>query len=279
LKAKVRVFRISNKLAFLFYLSLRVAALPEGEATMSDNPQIKDPRSILPRFEKDWQELRELLRLQQMESDEPQQLDLQPLKEQGNLDEMAETLDDAITHPLPKGQTEARKLSSMGTITPMEVEAIVQGVEKVHRDAEVLERLARVEKQSRRIALLGSMFLTILALAMGLFAFLMVQSHLFDKISLFPAAQGIIQPKSADSGSTEKEISTKQPEAEAFKYVGSETSNKYHYPDCKWAKTIVPERLITFKSVKEAQEAGYKPCPTCKPPVSEGEGSKSEQPH
>jgi hypothetical protein len=54
-------------------------------------------------------------------------------------------------------------------------------------------------------------------------------------------------------------------EAEAV-YVGSKTSNKYHYPACKWAKQIRPEKLIRFKSAKEAQEHHYIPCPVCKPP-------------
>jgi hypothetical protein len=49
-------------------------------------------------------------------------------------------------------------------------------------------------------------------------------------------------------------------------YVGSKTSNKYHYPTCKWARTIKPARLIKFKSVEEAQERHYIPCPVCKPP-------------
>lgn len=48
--------------------------------------------------------------------------------------------------------------------------------------------------------------------------------------------------------------------------VGSKTSNKYHYPDCRWAKKIRPERLVTFGSVEEAREKGYIPCPACKPP-------------
>jgi hypothetical protein len=26
-----------------------------------------------------------------------------------------------------------------------------------------------------------------------------------------------------------------------YKYVGSANSNKYHYPDCKWAKKISPK--------------------------------------
>jgi pilus assembly protein CpaE len=56
------------------------------------------------------------------------------------------------------------------------------------------------------------------------------------------------------------------PAHENPKYVGSSTSNKYHYPDCKWAKTILPEKVIGFKSVAEAKEKGYIPCPACKPP-------------
>lgn len=57
----------------------------------------------------------------------------------------------------------------------------------------------------------------------------------------------------------------REAEAEVV-YVGSKTSNKYHLPGCKWAKMINPSKLITFKSVKEAQERGYHPCPVCKPP-------------
>jgi hypothetical protein len=49
-------------------------------------------------------------------------------------------------------------------------------------------------------------------------------------------------------------------------FVGSKTSNKYHLPACKWAKTIKPSRLIKFKSVEEAQGRYYIPCPVCKPP-------------
>jgi len=49
-------------------------------------------------------------------------------------------------------------------------------------------------------------------------------------------------------------------------FVGSKTSNKYHYPGCRWAKTISPSHLIIFKSVADAQKRGYIPCPVCKPP-------------
>jgi hypothetical protein len=49
-------------------------------------------------------------------------------------------------------------------------------------------------------------------------------------------------------------------------FVGSKTSNKYHFPECRWAKTIRPSHLIIFKSLPEAQDRGYIPCPVCKPP-------------
>ena len=53
------------------------------------------------------------------------------------------------------------------------------------------------------------------------------------------------------------------------KFVGSKTSNKYHYPDCRWAKQIRPENLVTFSSAEE-REKGYVSCPECKPPKSSG---------
>jgi hypothetical protein len=52
----------------------------------------------------------------------------------------------------------------------------------------------------------------------------------------------------------------------AAEFWGSKTSNKYHYPTCKWAKQIKQSNLIKFGSPEEAQEAGYIPCPVCKPP-------------
>jgi len=53
----------------------------------------------------------------------------------------------------------------------------------------------------------------------------------------------------------------------AQEFVCSKTSNKYHYPTCKWAKEIRPDKLMTFDSPETAHQAGYIPCPTCKPPL------------
>ncbi len=60
---------------------------------------------------------------------------------------------------------------------------------------------------------------------------------------------------------------TNPPAVPTGKFVGSKTSNKYHLPECKWAKKIKPERSVTFGSAKEAREKGYLPCPTCQPPA------------
>lgn len=52
-------------------------------------------------------------------------------------------------------------------------------------------------------------------------------------------------------------------------FLASKTSNKYHKPNCKWAKRIKPTRLIKFETVEDAVEAGYIPCRYCKPPYPE----------
>ena len=54
-----------------------------------------------------------------------------------------------------------------------------------------------------------------------------------------------------------------------YKYVGSKNSNKYHYPDCKWAKRISAKNLVVFESAKEALAARYVPCKVCKPPTKD----------
>ncbi|MCJ7442943.1 MAG: hypothetical protein MUO26_00165 [Methanotrichaceae archaeon] len=49
-------------------------------------------------------------------------------------------------------------------------------------------------------------------------------------------------------------------------YVGSIKSNKYHYPDCVWAKKIKPSNEIWFSSSENARSHGYVPCKVCNPP-------------
>jgi hypothetical protein len=50
-------------------------------------------------------------------------------------------------------------------------------------------------------------------------------------------------------------------------FWASKNSNKYHYPNCRWAQKIKSENLIKFNSPEEAAKAGYVPCRVCKPPL------------
>lgn len=46
-------------------------------------------------------------------------------------------------------------------------------------------------------------------------------------------------------------------------YLGSKNSNKYHLPNCQWAKRIKPENLVCFSSAKDAALKGYQPDKNC----------------
>ncbi|MCK9565469.1 MAG: thermonuclease family protein [Methanothrix sp.] len=49
------------------------------------------------------------------------------------------------------------------------------------------------------------------------------------------------------------------------KFVGSTESDKYHYPECRWAKKISPDNEIWFSSSEDAKSKGYVPCKVCHP--------------
>lgn len=57
-----------------------------------------------------------------------------------------------------------------------------------------------------------------------------------------------------------------KPQGDVKKFVGSAKSNKYHYPDCRWAKKISPENEVWFTSSEDARSRGYMPCGVCHPP-------------
>lgn len=64
----------------------------------------------------------------------------------------------------------------------------------------------------------------------------------------------------------ERLLGEKEDNIEKGLFVGSKNSNKYHLPDCQWAKRIKKENQIWFNSVEEAKSKGYSPCGFCKPP-------------
>ena len=54
--------------------------------------------------------------------------------------------------------------------------------------------------------------------------------------------------------------------AQDHKYIASKFSIKYHQANCKRIRKIQPQNRVTFPTAKQALEAGYMPCPICKPP-------------
>lgn len=58
------------------------------------------------------------------------------------------------------------------------------------------------------------------------------------------------------------------PSAISAEFWGSKNSNKYHYPDCRWAQKISPHNLVKFNSPEEAVKSGYIPCKVCRPPIA-----------
>jgi micrococcal nuclease len=48
-------------------------------------------------------------------------------------------------------------------------------------------------------------------------------------------------------------------------YIGNKNSKKYHTQECVWAGKISPKNRVEFRSVEEAEKAGYIPCKVCKP--------------
>lgn len=52
---------------------------------------------------------------------------------------------------------------------------------------------------------------------------------------------------------------------DSVKYIGGINGNLYHIPGCYLVDRIPPENQRYFKSRAEAEAAGYKACPDCRP--------------
>jgi len=189
-------------------------------------------------------------------------------------------------------------------VTPLESNAILERLEKLNQDSDALERIEKLTRQNRRLSILGSIFCILTFMFMmqlyrgnDLRFWPVARGTISGKpagkvtsppgavaqtpAAPVPAAQKAAKPpekpslaseatpEPASKGASSVSGTQPKPAAPSIKYVGSLTSNKYHHPDCKWAQTIIPSKVRGFTSVAEATEAGYRQCPTCKPPLSD----------
>ena len=188
-------------------------------------------------------------------------------------------------------------------VSGLEADSIFQKVEKINRDVEVMAKVEKIERQNRKIVILGSMFMTLVILVLGVSTFLMFKANLLNQGIFLQTWQRVSPPQPSSGESAAKETAPQIPKpiaevqntlaaepkvkvsdpqpvatptvpkpAEANspgKYVGSSNSNKYHYPGCKWAAQIGPRSLLNFSTTEEARKREYIPCQTCKPPHSD----------
>jgi len=56
-----------------------------------------------------------------------------------------------------------------------------------------------------------------------------------------------------------KKISKNTAKCKVKQFVASKTGEKFHIPECPFAKNIHPHSKVMFKSKKSALNAGYKP--------------------
>jgi hypothetical protein len=265
-------------------------------------PEVLDYRNLmgkLARIDSEWESLKGMLAFRSPhEKEEPIKPgvtdDALPMDRETNVVGFRSPANPVIA------QTGLREISSRAAVTPEELEALTQR-DTPYNYAEDLTpddgqydemvaltaRLGKVERQLHRLTFLGIAFM---ALIIGLLAFLTFQTvrgHIISKPAVVqakpmaaPVAPQYAEPKMtvsepqassmaampAGEVRLSSDTATSPPPAEAtVPLVGSVTSNKVHYADCKWAKTIKPEKIISFQSVAAARAQGYIPCPVCRP--------------
>jgi hypothetical protein len=262
------------------------------------------PRNLMERLARVDSKLEQLLAYQTLPQDEGLAETQPSPDEKFSTDILVADSEDEKIHPAA-GFSEHSKnpLPSRVAVSAREADSIFQKVEKINRDVEVMGRVEKLERQNRKIVILGSMFMTLVILVLGVSTFLMFQANLFNqgiflktsqRINLSQPSPGEAAAKVAVSQPPKPiaevhgpkpaepiaQVSDPQPVAtptvpipaeatEPGKYVGSITSKKYHYPGCKWAAQIKPQNLLNFSPTEEARKRRYIPCPTCRPPHSE----------
>ncbi|PIP17341.1 MAG: hypothetical protein COX44_00435 [Candidatus Portnoybacteria bacterium CG23_combo_of_CG06-09_8_20_14_all_37_13] len=105
------------------------------------------------------------------------------------------------------------------------------------------------QNQDKIVLCAGVVLITVIAFGLG---------RLSYNIGAKPEPIEILDSDLFKAGAGETLLENLGREQEGI-FVGSRNSDKYHLPDCQWAKRIKKENEIWFKSEKEAQEKGYKP--------------------
>jgi len=79
-----------------------------------------------------------------------------------------------------------------------------------------------------------------------------------------PQSPSLSDPK-ANETNTSATGTDSRPPTTVHGYVASNSSDVFHKPDCRWAKNISPENLVTYTNREQAIKDGKRPCKWCKP--------------
>jgi hypothetical protein len=279
-----------------------------GENEMSQSmPEALDYRNLiikLSRIDSEWESLKGMLTFKgPSRNAEPAKNLAITNKSQADMDNKV------VGFPKPSSQiqtqTGCEAVPSTIAVTPRESEALTQRSGKNSHDGTLMERLSKVERQIHKLTLLVTALMTLALALFAVLAFLGIKGNLFNRSAFHqpkeisaptdPASRGakvpvndrqspvvkeMVSPSevqsvsktalpAGDVGKSLETITSPAAPESAPKFVGSKTSNKIHYPDCKWAAKIKPEKLIIFPSITAAREQGYIPCPVCRPHESD----------
>jgi hypothetical protein len=80
-----------------------------------------------------------------------------------------------------------------------------------------------------------------------------------------PPDQSFPDTRTSKSSSQNPTETDKRSPSAGHGYVASNGSDIFHKRDCRWAKNISPENVVTYQSREQAVKAGKRPCKWCKP--------------
>ena len=169
------------------------------------------PRNLLERLARVDSKLEKLLAHQTLPQDEGLAETQPSPDEKFSEDIVAADPEDEKIHPVAGFSDHSKNpLPFRVAVSGLKADSIFQKVEKFNRDVEVMERVEKLERQNRKIVILGSMFITLVMLMIGVSTFLMFQANLLNQ-GIFLQAWQRVNPPQPSSGEAAAKLTTPQP--------------------------------------------------------------------
>jgi hypothetical protein len=132
---------------------------------MTPKPAVEDLKPLVDQLEDDLRQLKVLL--EALSSESPPEAPVQPLP--GGREQPS----DESPPDRGPGEDSGATAGPGSAITSMEPEEFIQQVEKMQRDAETIDRLTIVERQNRRLILLGGVVLAMVLVSISIIVLLL----------------------------------------------------------------------------------------------------------